>query len=207
MKIKGEVSYTDENGELHKIEGKIVLPEDTTFQKLKINGKVDFENLSCEKFSLDGKCEGGIFSAKNISIDGKIKADTVKVEQLFEVDGKVKISEIEADEFILDSRSSSIGEIKCNKLKIFNRGNNAMAQAFIGKIFGSEVSYTQDDSCVMIKKINAVKVDIANCEVGEIKCQNAKIGSNCVIDRLIVSGEYEIAEDSKVGEIIKEVLK
>lgn len=207
MKIKGEATYIDENGKIHKIEGKITLPEETTFQKLKIDGKVTFENLSCDKLDVDGKCDGGIISAKNISIDGKIKADTVKVEQLFEVDGKAKISEVESDEFILDSRSSSIGEIKCKKLKIFSRGNDKVAQIFIGKIFDSEFEYSQDDSCVMIGKISAVKVDLANCEVGEIRCNNAVIRSNCTIDKLIVSGEYEIAENSKVIEIVKEDVK
>ena len=190
MKIKGEVTYIDETGKLHRFEGKIVLPDDTAFQKLKVDGKFSFENISCDK----------------ISVDGKIKVDTVKVEQLFEVDGKARIDELEADEIIIESRSSSLGEIKCRKIKIFSNssGNDEAARAVMSKFPGVEISASNENPRVIIKKIDAVKVELANCEVGVIKCKDAAIGANCEIDRLIVSGEYKIADDSKVGEIIKE---
>lgn len=157
MKIKGEMSYTDEHGKIHKLEGKIILPDDTIFQKLR-------------------------------------------------VDGKAKIEEIEADEFILDSRSSTIGEIKCRKLKIFSNSNDndEAAEVIMSKIFGAKVSVSNENLCVRIKKIDAEKVNIKNCEIEKIKCKDAVIGENCTIDKLIVSGEYEIAADSKVGEIVKE---
>lgn len=209
MKIKGEVTYIDETGKLHRFEGKIVLPDDTAFQKLKVDGKFSFENISCDKISVDGKCEGGTLTAKNLSVDGKIKVDTVKVEQLFEVDGKARIDELEADEIIIESRSSSLGEIKCRKIKIFSNssGNDEAARAVMSKFLGVEISASNENPRVIIKKIDAVKVELANCEVGVIKCKDAAIGANCEIDRLIVSGEYKIADDSRVGEIIKEDAK
>lgn len=207
MKIKGEVTYTDETGKIHQIEGKIVLPDDTAFQKLKVDGKFSFENISCEKISVDGKCEGGTLNAKNLSVDGKIKADTVKVEQLFEVDGKAKIDELEADEIIIESHSGSLGEVKCRKIKIFSNSNEndeSAKVAITSKLFGVEISASDENQRVRIRKIDAQKVDLQNCEVDVIRCTDAKIGENCAVERLIVSGEYEIAADSKVGEIIKE---
>ena len=44
--------------------------------------------------------------------------------------------------------------------------------------------------------------NLQNCEVGIIKCKDAFIGSNCIIEKLIVAGECEIYADSKVSEMV-----
>ena len=60
---------------------------------------------------------------------------------------------------------------------------------------------------VKVENIDAEKVELENCEVDEIKCRDAFIGSNCIVEKLFVANKEEISSDSQVGEIIHQDFK
>ena len=101
----------------------------------------------------------------------------------------------------MESRGGSIAEINCENVKIFH-SDGFNSSGIFSKIFGSHKSNIKADSRVRINKITADKVELKNCEVDEIKCKDANIGSNCIIKTLFVEGECEIAADSKVVNVI-----
>lgn len=218
MKIKGSGSYTDAVGKSRMILGIGELSDAEKFRELKVSGNISFDKISCDEVKISGKCEGGSIeaqdlkisgkcegksvSAKNFSASGKMKIDSIKVEQTVELKGKPELGSVEADEIIIESRSGSVDEIKCRKLKIFNHAIETDS-AFVIKIFGEEISAFDNFSRVRIKNIDAEKVELENCEVDVIRCQDAFIGVNCVIEKLFVAGEYEVAADSTVGETIR----
>ena len=191
MKIKGEGIYVDAAGVLHEVKGKSVLSDDVILQSLKVSGKLEFDKISCDNVDIAGKCECDALTAKNISVKGKIDANS-----------------IEADEIVVESRSGLIGTVKCGKLKIFGHTSTATEEIF-AKFFGSKffdddiVTIGNNDSRVQVKSIDAVKVELENCEVGVIRCNDATIGTNCAVGKLFVVGECEISSNSTVGEIIR----
>ena len=218
MKIKGSGSYTDAVGKSRMILGIGELSDAEKFRELKVSGNISFDKISCDEVKISGKCEGGSIeaqdlkisgkcegksvSAKNFSASGKMEIDSIKVEQIVELKGKPELGSVEADEIIIESRSGSVDEIKCRKLKIFNRVIETDS-AFVLKIFGEEISGFDKFSRVRIKNIDAEKVELENCEVDIVRCQDAFIGANCAIDKLFVAGECKVADDSTVGETIR----
>ena len=204
MKIEGAATYVDSNGKRHSIEGIGSLPDDTSLQSLNVAGSFSFDDISCDKVKIEGDGRGKSIVAKNISVSGSVEIDSIKVEELFQVSGSTEISNLSAEEIIMESRGGTIGKIKCDKIKIFHSGGVSIdSNTIFSKIFGSHTSHVKTDSRVHINKLDAVKVELQNCEVGEIKCKDAYIGSNCVIQKLIVEGECEVAADSKVEETIR----
>lgn len=218
MKIKGSGSYTDAVGKSRMILGIGELSDAEKFRELKVLGNISFDKISCDEVKISGKCEGGSIkaqdlkisgkcegksvSAKNFSASGKMEIDSIKVEQTVELKGKPELGSVEADEIIIESRFGSVDEIKCRKLKIFNHMNENDS-AFVIKIFGEEISGFDKFSRVRIKNIDAEKVEIENCEVDIVRCQDAFIGANCAIDKLFVADECKVADDSTVGETIR----
>lgn len=199
MKLKGEAVYIDSAGVFHKVIGDGVLSDDVILKRLKVSGKLSFDKIFCDEITVDGKCKGGSLTAKNFSVDGKVKLDSLKVEQFFELDGKPKIGNIEADEIIIESNAGLIGAVKCRKLKIFDGGNFTVG----GIKFSGKLQDAEDISRINIKSIDADKVELENCAVDIVRCQDAFIGSNCAIEKLFVAGECKVAADSTVSETIR----
>ena len=191
MKIEGEAMYVDSRGKTHSIEGVGSLPDDVNLQRLKVSGNIEFDEISCGKIKIEGSGEGKSLTAKNLSVEGSLEVDAVKVESLFQVSGGVKIDNLTAEEIVMESRGGKIGSVKCGKIY-------EASGSILSGIFGRKIS-----SRVQIKTIDADKVVLQNCEVDVIRCNSAKIGSNCVIEKLLVTGECEIADDAKVGETIR----
>ena len=198
MKIEGEARYVDSRGKTHSIEGVGSLPDDVNLQRLKVSGNIEFDEISCGKIKIEGSGEGKSLTAKNLSVEGSLEVDAVKVESLFQVSGGVKIDNLTAEEIVMESRGGKIGSVKCGKIKIFHGDGYEVSGSILSGIFGRKIS-----SRVQIKTIDADKVVLQNCEVDVIRCNSAKIGSNCVIEKLLVTGECEIADDAKVGETIR----
>ena len=178
MKIEGEAIYVDSTGKRHSVEGVGSLPDDILFESLNVSGSCSFE------------CAGKSIKAKKISASGSVEIDSIKIEGDLEVSGSVESAFISAKEILLESRGSSIGEIKCDTIKIFE--NKSINSSILSKIFGHS-SLTNINSRVRIKKIDAITVDLQNCSVGEITCRDAFIGENCAIEKLIVADKCDVA--------------
>lgn len=218
MNIKGAGIYTDASGESHKIilgdlpdsenlralkvSGNLTFKKiscdeinvsgkceggSITAQSLKVSGGLSFDKISCEEGSVSGKCEGKSLTAKNFSASGKVEIDSLKVEETLKLSGKPRIDSMTATKIFIDSIDGSIGSIKCRTIKIFDRIGLAVTR----------------NLRVRIVDIDADKVELENCAVVEIKCKDAFIGVNCVIEKLFVSGECEVADGSTIGETIR----
>lgn len=207
MKIRGEAVYVNTEGTHHEIKGVGIISDSSALQKMKISGELSFDEIFCDSVIIEGKCEGGSLTAKIFSVEGKAEIDSIKVEQTFKLEGKPKLGKVEADEIVIESCSGSIGEVKCRRMKIFNRSNAVnmvvFTKAFGKKFFSKELSDFNDIPRVRVKNIDAEKVELENCEVDVVRCQDAFIGANCVIEKLFVAGECSVAGDSTVGETIR----
>lgn len=202
MKIAGEAVYVDSAGKKHSIEGIGSLPDNNELQSLNATGEFSFDKISCDEMKVSGSCEGKSLTAKNISADGTIEVDTVNVEERFKLSGSAEIKSLVAKEIIMESRGGLIDSIKCDSLKIFHGEIHEFGASILSKIFGDKSSH-HNNARVRIESIDAETVHLENCVVGEVKCKDAFIGANCVIDKLHVSGECKVADDSKVGETIR----
>ena len=200
MKIEGIASYIDKAGKHHSIEGIGSLPDNNELQSLNVSGEFSFDTISCEDMKVSGSCEGKTLTAKNISAEGTIEVAVVNVAENFKLSGSAEIKSLVAKEIIMESRGGSINSIKCDKLKIFHGEIREVGASIFSKIFGGKTSH--NNSRVRIEKIDAETIHLENCAVVEIKCKDAFIGSNCAIDKLLVSGECKVADDSTVGETI-----
>ena len=203
MKIEGEAKYVDSRGKTHSIEGVGSLPDEVNLQSLNVSGSIEFDEISCDKIKIEGSGEGKSLTAKNISVDGSLEVDEVKVESLFKISGGVNIDNLTADEILMESRGGRIGAIKCGSVKIFHGEDHEVGGSILSGIFGHKASQHKISTRVQIKTIDADKVNLQNCEVDVIRCNSAKISSNCVIEKLLVTGECEIADDAKVGETVR----
>ena len=203
MKIEGEARYIDAQGNRHSIEGIGSLPDATALQSLNVSGSFDFGEISCDKVKIEGECFGKSITAKNISVSGSFEVDAVKVEENFKVEGSVDSENISAAEIVMETRGGKIGNVKCNKIKIFHGESYDIGGSILSNIFGGRKIHSQSSSRIRIGKIDAEKVDLQNCEVEEINCTDAVINSNCVIEKLIVKGKCKVAADSKIGETIR----
>ncbi|MBQ7476271.1 MAG: hypothetical protein IJT06_02605 [Selenomonadaceae bacterium] len=200
MKIEGEAIYVDSTGKRHSVEGVGSLPDDILFKSLNVSGSCSFANISCDKVKIEGECVGKSINAKKISASGSIEIDAMKIDGDLEVSGSVDSEFISAKEIVMESRGGSIGEIKCDTIRIFE--SEGINGSIFSKIFGRS-SHANINSRVRIKKIDAVTVDLQNCSVNEITCVDAIIGENCAIEKLTVAGKCDIAANSTVGKTIR----
>ncbi len=203
MKIAGEATYIDAKSKRHSIEGVGSLPDDINLQNLNVSGSIEFDEISCDKIKIEGSGEGKSLTAKNLSVDGSLEVDEVKVEALLKISGSINIDNLTADEILMESRGGRIGAIKCVSVKIFHGEDHDVSGSIFSGIFGHKFSQYKISPRVQIKTIDADKVNLQNCEVDVIRCNSAKISSNCVIEKLLVTGECEVADDAKVGETIR----
>ncbi len=203
MRIEGEAVYVDAAGKRHSIEGIGSLPDDLNLQSLNVSGSVEFDDISCDKIKIEGSGDGKSLTAKNLSVEGSLEVDSVKVEELFQVSGGVKIGTISAGEIIMESRGGRIDNIKCSKIKIFHGSDYEAGGSILSSIFGGKAHQRKNSSRVQIQNIEANTVNLQNCEVNAIRCTDAVIGANCVIEKLVVTGKCEISDDAKVGETIR----
>ena len=227
MRIKGSGEYTDAKGHSRRIIGRSELSDGENLQELKVSGNVSFSRMSCNNISVSGKCEGGNILAQNLKVSGeilfddiscdrinisgtcdgkaiktnnalvsgKMKIDSLKVEETLKLSGRVQIDSITADEIFIGSRNGFLNEIKCKRLKIFEHSKQFGIEMF-GNLFD------EDNSRVQIKSIEAQSVELENCLVDVIKCQNALIGENCAIKKIYVAGECKVTADSTVDDIV-----
>ena len=186
MNISGEGRYFDKAGRRHKVEGFGSLPDDTALQSMKISGKLSFGKISCDEIKISGECFGDSLTAQNISVEGTLDVNSVEVAEILKLEGSLKVSHLEATKTLIESRSGSIGTVKCQSIKIFHN------EDFVD-------SY---NSRLQIKNIEADTVELENCSADIIRCEDAFIGSNCRIKQLFVAGKYRIATDSIVDDTI-----
>lgn len=192
MHIEGEAVYTDLNDKRHSMEGE-GNSDITELKSLKVEGELTFESITCDDIVIEGECIGKSAVAKDFSVSGSIEIDSVTVEDTFKVSGSTEIKNLNAKEIIMESRDGSIGEIKCDEIRIYHVDK---PDKFFSKIL------RPNKSKVRIGKIDGGKVELANCDVEEINCRDAYIGLNCVVKKLMFEGECEIDVDSKVEELI-----
>ena len=186
MNIKGTGTVKDISGKSHVVIGAGTFADNETFRKLEVAGSLSFEKISCDKINVAGKCEGDFLSAQVLKISGSCEIDSVAIEQTLEISGKPLIDCVTADEIFIASHSGFLGSVKCRRIKIFDETNFAVSRRIR----------------VRIKNIEADVVDLENCEVEIIHCNDAFIGSNCAVEKLFVSGECKVADDSTVGDTI-----
>lgn len=187
MKILGEALYVDSAGIRHEVEGIGNISDNVSLRSLKVEGTLSFEKISCDTIEIEGSCDGDSLTAQKFSAEGTVEVDSLNIAQIFKLEGLPKISNVAAAEVSIESQSGSIGNIKCTRIKIFH----------------DEYSSKVRRSRVRIKSIEADTVELENCEVEVVKCQNALIGTNCAITKLFVAGEFKVADDSTVDEVIR----
>lgn len=199
MKVEGIAACVDAKGKRHAIEGIGSLP-DIPLQSLSVSGSFSFGEISCDNLKAEGECVGKSVVAKKISVEGSFEVNSAEAES-FKLSGSADVEKITAKEILMESRGGSIGAIICDKLKIFHGEVREVGSSILSRIFGGKVSH-HGNSRVQIKTIAAQVVHLENCAVTEIKCTDAFIGANCVIDKLFVSGECKVADGSTVGETV-----
>lgn len=201
LKVSGNISFDDISCEEINVSGKCD-GGSINAQNLKISGGLLFNDISCEEANISGKCEGKSISAKNFSASGKVKVDSLTIEENLSLSGKPQIDSMTADEVCIASRDGFIGKIVCHKVRILDNVYT-FNEGFFVKNFIENVSFKDKIfSRVQIKSIEADIVELENCKVDVIRCQDASIGSNCSIEKLFVAGECKVADDSTVNETI-----
>ncbi|MBR6888355.1 MAG: hypothetical protein IKN16_07920 [Selenomonadaceae bacterium] len=199
MKIEGIASYVDKSGKHHSIEGIGSLPDNVALESLEVAGEFSFDKISCDRVKTSGEIDGKSLSGKNFSGEGTVAVDAVEFET-FKLSGSADIDKLVAEEIIMESRGGSIGKIKCRNVKIFHGEIHNVGSSIMSKIFGGK---SEQSSRVQIKSIEADKIHVENCAVDVIRCKDAFIGKNCVIEKLFVAGECKIDSNSTVGETIR----
>ena len=202
MKIEGEASYTDIKGKRHKIEGFGDLPDDMELKSIKIEGSIKFTNMTCEEIKIEGECKGQSINAQNFSGQGTVDINNIQITNTFNVEGTVESNSISARKIAIRSRKGSIGTITCDEVKISEDSADLGNSHIFSKMFGVKNVKSKSKSKVNIKSIKSAGVDLSNCEIDLIQCKNAVINSNCLIKSLYVEGNYKIADDSQVSEIL-----
>lgn len=187
MKIEGNAVCIDMSGRQYTVEGEGNFPDDTPLKSLKVKGEFFFGKISCDTLKIEGNCTGESLKTKNFSVEGTLEADSTNVTEILNIEGSLKVADVEATEIFIKSRSGSVGKIKCRNLKIFH----------------NETSCRPSRSRLQIKSIDADILHAENCVVDVIKCRDAFIGTNCIIEKLFVAGECKIVDNSTVGEIIQ----
>lgn len=201
LDVDGDVSFDEISCDEIKITGEC-RGNALTAEKVFIDGDIKVDVIKVDKtFEADGDCFSKSLTAEKIFIDGDSKVDVIKAAGTFEINGSLRSDSIESDEVIIESRSGTVGKIKCTDLKISKGDEDFEGEIYFGNV-KIKTSSKKISSRIQIKDIEAETVNLQNCEVGIIKCKNAFIGSNCVIEKLIVASEYEIYADAKVSEII-----
>ena len=177
--------------------------ESLTAEEITIDGDARIDVVKAVKFRFSGDCSGNLLTAEKITIDGDVRLDVIKAVKVVEISGDMRIDSVESNKVAIESRSGRIDEIKCSELKIFDNYSDFEGEISFGNI-RIKTSRQKIFSQVQIKNIAAEKVELKNCKVSLIKCKDAIIGENCAIEKLIVSGKFELDENSKVNEVIKQ---
>ena len=200
LKVSGKVSFEKISCAKVNVSGECK-GDSLAAQAVKISGEFSVEEIACDEVNISGKCKGQSLNTKNFLGSGKIKLGSLKVEETLQFSGEARIDSLTADKIFIATRNGLIGSVKCRKIKIFD-DSERFSGKFFGKIFSVHSSLSKSRSRVLIKNIEADTVDLENCEVNVIRCKDAFIGSNCVIEKLFVAGECKVAADSKVEDII-----
>ena len=176
-----------------------------TAEKIFVDGdvKVDATIQVVDSLKVNGDCSAESLTANKIFIDGDVKADTIKGAESLDIVGDPQVGLIESKDVVINTRSGMIEEINCDNLKIFDNSVNFEGEISFGKF--RLKSYPKENfSHIRVKKILAEKVELANCKVSLIQCRDAIIGENCSIEKLIVSGNLELNDKSKVDDIVRQ---
>ena len=201
IEVSGSLSFEKISCEKVSVSGKCE-GNSITAKSLEVSGEMSIKNIFGKEVEISGRCKGDSINAKNFSTSGKIEYNSLTIEQTLRISGKPQINFVTADEILIATNNGFLGEVKCRKIRIFD-DLERFAEEFFGKIFIEDFSFNKSHSRVQIKNIRAESVDLENCEVDVIRCKDALIGSNCMIEKLFVTGKCEIAADSKVTEIIR----
>ena len=201
MHIEGEGVCIDANGNRHSIAGIGGLPESGKYRKLKVSGNITFKNISAIEVKLEGDSRGESIKADELSAEGIFKVNEVSIINRFELSGTPNIGCLTARSVDIESRDGFIKKTRCEHVKIYHHDSHG--GGILGRVFGYS---TSKKICVTIGEIEANDVDLQNCQVDEIRCENATIGTNCVIKLLIVKGNCDIASEAKVDEVIRKII-
>ena len=201
MRIKGSGEYTDAKGRNYTVLGVGDVSDDEKLRRLSVSGNVSFDKLSCDRISVSGRCEGDSIFAKSLEISGALSIENISCDKI-DISGKPQIETLTADEISIATRNGFIGNINCKRLKIYD-SNELIVEKGFENLFVGHFSLSKSNSRIRIKSIEADKVELENCEVDVIRCKDAFIGANCVIDKLFVSGECSVMPGSKVGETVR----
>lgn len=203
LKVDGSISFDKISCGNFKVNGDC-FGSSLTAEKISVDGDIEVNDIKAvEDLKIYGDCAADLLTANKIFIDGDVKADGIKVAESLNIEGEPQINSIESDKVVINTRFGTVEEIKCRDLKIFYSGVNFEGEISIGK-FRIKSSPKQNFSQVLIKKIDAINVELENCKVSQVECKNAIINANCSIDKLIVSGNLEIDNNSKINSIVRE---
>ena len=197
MKILGSASYTSKSGKRLSLEGVGTLPDELDFKSLKVEGTISFDSLTCEHLKVEGECTGETISADEISIAGTSNVKSIKAGRSVEIEGTIKAVSIECNEISICSQSGKIEQLQCKSVRIYNESDKTSKSMF-------GFSKRKNTSRVWIKNIRAERVELQNCEAEFVECKTANVRANCIIEKLIVEGDCEIATDSKVSEVVRD---
>lgn len=154
-------------------------------KRFKIEGAGSLpDELEFKSLSVEGDCSGDFVVADKIRIEGNINFKSIRAAHSIDVEGIIKSSSLESGEIDIESQSGKIENIDCKRIKIHHKLKKSNSRVHIGNI-------------------NAERVDLQNCEVEVINCKDAFIRVNCIIEKLIVEGECDVADGSTVKSTIR----
>ena len=160
-------------------------------------------NLSCGSLDCSGavKITGGVV-AKEVDVSGAFhvggdcEAEEVDIRGAVEIEGLLNAETIDLS-LESNGRNSKVGQIGGGSVTIARRGGASGKFLFIFSLGGH--AYSRLETTV----IEADRVELEYVTADTVRTIDAKIGDECEIGTLEYSGEIEISENAKIGNIVK----
>lgn len=164
-----------------KVEGNVKCETLDGSGAVKITGNVEANDIDVSgAFSVGGDCEAEEIDIRgSVNIDGLLNAETIDL-SLESIGGNCKVGQIGGGSVTIKPRSSAGGKF----LFFFTKNGHA-------------------DSHLETTLIEADRVELENVIADTVRTIDAVIGDECEIGTLEYSGEIEISEKAKVGNIVK----
>ena len=183
MNCKGKAYYITLSGEEHTLKGDIVLSINQ-FKTLNCKGKISFSNIKASEISLSGDRNIESLEAKNIRLCGMVHA------------GKLQAADIN----LSLHKVNEINQIECTNLNISHSAlpstdSIEALEDFMGVKIHQYISHEQ--TSIHLGTIIAKTVEVHNCHISELVCDNAKI-VDCTIDDLTYKGSCDIGGDTVI---------
>lgn len=189
MRIRGNASYLSAKGK-KKFSGEFEIPDNITFQNIKIEGEAKFTNLySTKKVNVFGTVDGNEIKTTKLVLDGRVNLKKITTEDLNVIfSDKSHCNTIIAQDVVMHPQKEN-KELKNKVISIFESLMNIKIP---------DVSNTEEIPEIQIDLLQGKNIEIESCKVNKVICKNAKIMGNCKINMLIYESDLTISPDSSI---------